>query len=302
MTTKESRARRGVAGARARGNAVADRGKHWLENQEPASRQGAAIGWYRRYAASDGQLYAMLLTAYVFVTVLPVIVVIQSYLYSDSAAASSHLIKRLGLTGSSATFLSDVITGSSSNKLGVAVIAIANVLIVGLGFGRVLQLAHARSWGLDARKGVITDQLRYVASLFVLLVMVLIFLAQSKFLEGRPAWIGWVLAPVWIAGAVGYLVWLPRLLLHNRVSVRDVLPGALLATAALIGMRIISSFLLVRWLVWYSKYYGSFGVVMALFFWLLIAMTILVVAAALSPAVAERRDLRAAAAAARPRP
>jgi uncharacterized BrkB/YihY/UPF0761 family membrane protein len=191
-----------------------------------------------------------------------------------------------------------VISGSSSNKLGVAVIAIANVMIVGLGFGRVLQLAHARSWGLDARKGVITDQLRYAASLLVLLGLLLVFLAQSKFLDGHPAWIEWALAPVWVAGVVGYLVWLPRLLLHNRVSIRDVLPGALLATALLVGMRVISSFLLVRWLVWYSKYYGSFGVVMALFFWLLIAMTILVISAALSPAVAERRDLRAAARAA----
>jgi membrane protein len=295
MTTKAPRRKGSVATARARGVAVADRGKTWLENQEPGSRQGAAISWYRRYAASDGQLYAMLLTAYVFVTVLPVAVVMQSYLYSDSSAASTHLVERLGLTGNSATFLSEVISGSSSNKLGTAVIAIANVLIVGLGFGRVLQLAHARSWGLEARKGVVTDQLRYAMSLLVLLGVLLVFLAQSKFLEGRPSWIAWALTPFWIAVVVGYLVWLPRLLLHNRVSVRDVLPGALLATAALVGMRIISSFLLVRWLVWYSKYYGSFGVVMALFFWLLIAMTILVVAAALSPAVAEHRNLRAAA-------
>jgi uncharacterized BrkB/YihY/UPF0761 family membrane protein len=70
-----------------------------------------------------------------------------------------------------------------------------------------------------------------------------------------------------------------------------VLPGAVLTMVALVVMRVISSFLLTRWLVWYSQYYGGFGVVMALFFWLMIAMTILVVAAALSPALAERRNL-----------
>jgi membrane protein len=295
MTTEAPREKRSVARARARGLSAADRGRNWLENQEPASRQGVVISWYRRYAASDGQLYAMILTAYVFVTLLPVAIVMESYLYSDSAALSAHLVKRLSLTGSPATFLTQVISGSASNKLGTAVIAIANVMLVGLGFGRVLQLAHARSWGLDAKRGVVTDQLRYAASLFVLLALLLGFLAQTKLLEGDPSWIAWALTPLWIAGIVGYLVWLPRLLLHNRVSVRDVLPGALLATAGLVGMRIISSFLLVRWLVWYSKYYGGFGIVMALFFWLLIAMTILVIAAALSPAVAERRNLRAAA-------
>ena len=116
MTTKAPRARRSVAGARARGIAVADRGKTWLENQEPATRQGAAISWYRRYAASDGQLCAVLLTAYVFVTVLPVAIVMESYLYRDSAALSAHLVKRLGLTGTSATFLGEVI---SAYPLGV---------------------------------------------------------------------------------------------------------------------------------------------------------------------------------------
>ena len=49
-------------------------------------------------------------------------------------------------------------------------------------------------------------------------------------------------------------------------------------------MRIISQILFVNWLVWYSSYYGGFGIVMALFFWLMIASTIIVIAAALSPA------------------
>jgi hypothetical protein len=29
------------------------------------------VGWFRRYTAADGQLYAVLLTAYVFLTLLP---------------------------------------------------------------------------------------------------------------------------------------------------------------------------------------------------------------------------------------
>jgi uncharacterized BrkB/YihY/UPF0761 family membrane protein len=56
-------------------------------------------------------------------------------------------------------------------------------------------------------------------------------------------------------------------------------------------MRAISSLLFAYWLEWYSRYYGGLGIVMALFFWLMIAATILIVAAALSPALAERRDL-----------
>jgi uncharacterized BrkB/YihY/UPF0761 family membrane protein len=36
-------------------------------------------------------------------------------------------------------------------------------------------------------------------------------------------------------------------------------------------MRAISSLLFAYWLEWYSRYYGGLGIVMALFFWLMIA-------------------------------
>ena len=71
----------------ARGTAVAERGKLWIENQSPDSRKGATIGWFRRYQAADGQLFALLISAYFFVTVLPVMLVAGSYLYSDPQRA-----------------------------------------------------------------------------------------------------------------------------------------------------------------------------------------------------------------------
>jgi uncharacterized BrkB/YihY/UPF0761 family membrane protein len=49
--------------------------------------------------------------------------------------------------------------------------------------------------------------------------------------------------------------------------------------------------LLVRWLDSYSQTYGALGIVMAIFFWIIAQATVMVVAAALSPALAERRDL-----------
>jgi uncharacterized BrkB/YihY/UPF0761 family membrane protein len=58
---------------------------------------------------------------------------------------------------------------------------------------------------------------------------------------------------------------------------------------------VLSSYVFVNWLEWYGKYYGGLGIVMALFFWVTIPATILVLAAALSPAFAHRRDLRQAA-------
>ena len=96
----------------------------------------------------------------------------------------------------------------------------------------------------------------------------------------------------WFLLLLGFFVWAPRILLHNRVAARDILPGAVFTMLGLVGMRIISGVLLKHWLEWYSKTYGALGIVMAMIFWIIVAATILVLAAALSPALAHRRDLR----------
>ena len=289
-----SRARRVYRSASTRGEAVYGRGALWIENQDPASRKGATIGWVRRYQAADGQLYAVLLSAYLFLTVLPLLLVFSSYLYSDPEALAKRVEHRLGLGGSTAKLLETVLAGSSGHKLSAAAIAVIDLFFFGLGFGRVLQLAHARSWGIDLRKNVVMDQVRYLEVLVVLALMTLLFILQTRALRGDPAWIGWVLDIGWVALLLGFFVWAPRLLLHNRVAVRDILPGAIFTMLALVGIRAISGLLLKHWLEWYSTTYGALGIVMAIFFWLIIIATILILAAALSPALAHRRDLRRA--------
>ena len=122
--------------------------------------------------------------------------------------------------------------------------------------------------------------------------MTLLFFVQTKALRGDPSWIGWVLDIGWFFLLLGFFVWAPRILLHKRVAARDILPGAVFTMICLIGLRIVSGLLLKHWLEWYSRTYGALGIVMAIFFWIIAATTILVLAAALSPALAHRRDLR----------
>jgi heme exporter protein D len=54
---------------------------------------------------------------------------------------------------------------------------------------------------------------------------------------------------------------------------------------------LVSSFLLATWVDFYARDYGGFGVVMALFFWIGIAASIIVLVTSLSPGLAARRDL-----------
>jgi len=287
-----SRTRRAYTSAYGRGAAVYDRGRLWIENQDPASRKGATIGWVRRYQAADGQLYAVLLAAYFFLTVIPLLLVYSSYLYSDPEALAKRVEHRLGLEGSTSKLFETVMAGASGHKLSAALIAVIDLFFFGLGFGRVLQLTHARSWGLDLRKSVVLDQIRYLEVLGAIAGLTLLYVVQTRALRGDPSWIGWALDIGWLAVLVCFFVWAPRLLLHRRVASHDILPGAVFTVLGFLFMRIISGLLLKHWLEWYSKSYGALGIVMAIFFWIIILATIMILAAALSPALAARRDLR----------
>ncbi|HEX6662068.1 MAG TPA: YhjD/YihY/BrkB family envelope integrity protein [Gaiellaceae bacterium] len=278
----------------AKGIAVTSKGRDWADRQDPATRRGAGIGWYRRFRESDGGLLAVLIAAYFFVTAIPAGVVMMNYVYNDPHQVADRLTHRLDLTGSVKSMVDSVLNGVGGHQLGATLIAVADVLLFGMGFGRTLQITHARSWRIDLGKPQFFDQARYVLTLVVPLALTLLYIIQTRALHGQPSWIGWLLVPLWIVVLFVYFVWMPHELLHRRVTRRDVVPGAVLTLLGLVGLRLLSALLFRHWLVWYGKYYGSLGIVMALFFWIMLYASLLVLAAALSPALAHRRDLREA--------
>ena len=89
-----SRTRRVYDSAQTRGTETYERGRLWIANQDPASHKGATIGWVRRYHAADGQLYAVLLSAYLFLTLVPLLLVFSSYVYSGPEAAAKRVERR----------------------------------------------------------------------------------------------------------------------------------------------------------------------------------------------------------------
>jgi uncharacterized BrkB/YihY/UPF0761 family membrane protein len=56
---------------------------------------------------------------------------------------------------------------------------------------------------------------------------------------------------------------------------------------------VVSNYVMQFWVDLYARDYGGFGVVLALYFWLALSSAVIVWAAALSPALAARRRVRA---------
>jgi len=183
-----------------------------------------------------------------------------------------------------------VLVDDRTHKLGSALFAIAGALFFGLNFGRVLQLVHARAWQIQLPRRQ-TDQALYTAVLLGLYGLLLLLLVQLTELRCSPGWVGNTLALGWIGLLVVYFVWAPWQLIHKRLRPRDLLPGAVLTAFGLVALMLISSYVMEFWVNLYARDYGGFGVVLAIYFWVLFSSGIIVWAASLSPALAERRKL-----------
>ncbi len=281
-----------LSGAKERVRSASSRGQEWVERQDPASPQGTAIGAWQRFQAVEGPLQSLLLTAYTVIAVLPALLVMDEYLERDPAALTKHLVRHFDFSGPTAALLGSVLAKTETHKLQSALIAVAGALFFGLNYGRVLQHVHARAWGLSISRQA-SDYWRYAAVLLGLYGLILLLLVQNVELAGRPSWAALTISPGWVAILVVYFVWAPWLLSRGLLRVRNVLPGAVLTAVLLVVFFLVSSFVLERWVDFYAKDYGGFGVVMAIFFWIGFTSTIIVAAASLSPALAERRSILA---------
>jgi membrane protein len=278
-------------GLRDRVGGVSRRVHEWVERQDPGSPAGVAIGAWRRYQAVDGPLQSALLSLYILVAIVPAVLVMEEYLDSHPGALAERLVRHYGLNRSTAGLLRDVLVDDRTHKLGSALFAVAGALFFGLNFGRVLQLVHARAWQIQLPRRQ-TDQALYTAVLLGLYGLLLLLLVQLTELRGSPGWVGNTLALGWVGLLVVYFVWAPWQLTHKRLRPRDLLPGAVLAAFGLVALMLISSYVMEFWVNLYARDYGGFGVVLAIYFWILFSSGIIVWAASLSPALAERRKLR----------
>jgi uncharacterized BrkB/YihY/UPF0761 family membrane protein len=283
-----------VGDAKARAEGVARRGQAWVERQDPGSPAGVAISAWRHYQSVEGPLQSALLSLYVLVAVLPALLVLEEYLDPHPDALATRMAHHYHLNAPTTSLLHSVLGAGRAHELGSALLAVASALFFGLGFGRVLQLVHARSWRLALPKRQ-TDQALYGAVLCGLYGLILLLLVQLTELRGAPAWVGLTLALGWVGLLVLFFVWAPWLLTRKLIARRDLLPSAALTAFGLVVLMLVSAHVMQFWVDLYARDYGGLGVVLAIYFWIVFSSAVIVWAASLSPALADRRNLRRAA-------
>ena len=91
-------------------------------------------------------MQSALLSLYVLVAVLPALLVMEEYLDAHPNALAEQLSHHYSLSTETAALLRSVLAEGHAHELGSALLAVGGALFFGLGFGRVLQLVHARAW------------------------------------------------------------------------------------------------------------------------------------------------------------
>jgi len=239
----------------------------------------------------EGPLQTALLSIYILVAVLPAVLVMEEYLDPHPNSLANSIVHHYRLNASTSELIHNVLGAGRSHELGSALFAIAGALVFGVGFGHVLQLVYARAWRLDLKTGV-SDQLGYGAVLAGLYGLLLLLLVQLNDFHPRSVVVKVALGIAWLGFLTLFFVVVPWLLTHKQISRRDLLPGAALIAVGLVGLMVVSRFVMQFWVDLYARDYGGLGVVLAIYFWIAICSGIIVWAASLSPALAERREAR----------
>jgi membrane protein len=253
----------------------------WLRERSDRPLGRLGLQWFRAYFAASRNT-GCAITIYSSLSVLPAALVFIAAIYAVGGHVNvfaQHLVDHLNLTGSTADLVKETFGSSSSNALGATLTMIVTFLIWGIGIGQLYQDVYARAWGIKV--GSAADQALYAAFFFVFAAaLALVLVAQSE-LGDTGRWL--VLLPVWIAGSLAFWLGAPHFLLHRKISTRQLLPGALMATLVLGGTSAFSPLFLGPALTTNGKAFASLGIVLSVVGYLFVMVTLSLVSAVFSP-------------------
>ena len=260
----------------------------WLRERSDRPLGRLALQWFRAYFAASRNS-GCAISMYSALSVLPAALVFVSVLYvpgGDANVFAQHLVVHLNLTGDTAKLVQQTFGSSSSNALYATLATAVTFLLWGVGIGQLYQDVYARAWRITV--GSPADQGLYAVFFFLFAgALALVMVAQAE-LGATGRWA--VLVTAWLLGSLVFWLGVPYFLLHRKVGLRALLPGALLATIVLGGTAATSPLFLSATFTANGKAFGSFGIVLTVIGYFFVMITLSLVCAVFAPVWAEWRQ------------
>jgi len=203
----------------------------------------------------------------------------------DVNVLAERLVTHLRLHGTTADVVRETFGTTAENALAATLAVVVGFFFWGIGIGQIYRDLYCRAWKVETAQ--VSDQVLFTVWYFVTCILLgLQFTATTELRERSVA----LLVPVWLLAALVFWLWTPRFLLHRRVPVRDLLPGALLGAVVLGGTIASAPLWMGSTLNTNAKAFGPFGVMLAFLGFLLVTVTISMACAVFSPVWLEFRE------------
>jgi len=258
-----------------------------LERRQNSPVGRLAVDWFQRYFEASRNS-ASAATLYIFIAVMPVCLAVIGLIDAASNAEntfSKNLIEHLHLHDKSAAIVTDAFGTASQNVLAASLTAVVSFLIWGVGIGKLFQDVYSRAWRIELQTTA-ADQARFAIWFGAIAGLLTLEVAYWHRFDASDWLIG---VPVWIGGMTVFWLWTPWYLLHHRIRLGALLPGALLTAVVLGGASLFSPLTLGAWMNLYASYFAAFGVVLALAMWMLVIVALALTCAVFAPVFADRR-------------
>lgn len=242
-----------------------------------------ALALQQRYSDLNGNYLATAVTLAGFLALFPLLLVAIAVVgfFSDGATRlSNDAAAQLGLTGSAAQVIRDMIGRAQNSRRSASLVGLAGLFWSGLGLVAAMQYAVNTAWQVKGRG--ISDKVRGLGWLAGSTVVFVASVAMSALINFLPRW----LAPLNIAASLGMdfalWLWTLKVLVNRQVGWKAMVPGAVLGAVGMEVLKLAGSIYVPRLVASTSALYGPLGVVFAILAWLLFFSRLVVYSATLT--------------------
>jgi uncharacterized BrkB/YihY/UPF0761 family membrane protein len=262
--------------------------RDWLGRQTESWVGRLAFLWFKRYMQASKNSGAST-TVYFILSVIPTALVAIAFFDQaggDANALAERLITHMHLSGNVADIVRQTFGTTANNALAATIAVVISFLFWGIGIGQLYRDVYMRAWRVETAQA--SDQALFTIWYFVTCALVgLIVVVTTETASSNRA----LFIPLWLVASILFWLWTPRFLLHRKVPTKKLLPGAILGTFVLGGTIATAPLWIGPTLNQNADAFGSFGVLIAMVAFVLIAITISMVCAVFAPVWEEFRQL-----------